>query len=197
MKTIDRYTLCFAALLMCLAAGCSSAPKQDPVAFTEAALAATAPGQMHLIEKGSPVEQAAIERFKRYNGDFSKSNIVNNTKVVYAADVYFRDPFKEIHGEPEFEAYLLRGADAVSEYSMDWKDVSESHGDYYFRWIMSVKLKRDSKDKPAGRTTGISHVRFGADGKVVFHQDYFDGAAFLYEKIPVLGTAIRAIKKRL
>ena len=67
---------------------------------------------------------------------------------------------------------------------MDWKDVSESHGDYYFRWIMSVKLERDAKDKPAGRTTGISHVRFGADGKVIFHQDYFDGAAFCMRKYP-------------
>ncbi len=33
---------------------------------------------------------------------------------------------------------------------------------------MSVKLKRDAQDKPAGRTTGISHVRFGKDGKIIF-----------------------------
>lgn len=197
MKTTRLSSIFIAALLACLAPGCSSTPKNDPVAFTESALAATSPAQMHLIEKGSPAEQKAIEQFERYNGDFSKSNIVNNTKVVYAADIYFRDPFKEIHGEPEFEAYLLRGADNVTEFSMEWKNVSESQGDYYFRWIMTLKIKRDSQDKPASRTTGISHVRFGADGKVVFHQDYFDGAAFLYEKIPVLGTAIRAIKKRM
>src|SRR5450631_1966452 len=122
MHIINRSAICFAALLACLAAGCSSAPKTDPVAYTESALAATAPAQIHLIEKGSPAEQAAIAQFERFNGDFSKSNIVNNTKLVYAADIYFRDPFKEIHGEPEFEAYLLRGGEAVSEFSMEWKD---------------------------------------------------------------------------
>jgi hypothetical protein len=62
---------------------------------------------------------------------------------------------------------------------------------------MSVKLKRDGKNQPPSATTGISHVRFSSDGKVIFHQDYFDAAAFLYEKIPVLGGEIRFIKKRI
>ncbi len=169
----------------------------DAVVYTEQALAATDPAKVGRLEKGSEAERKAIEQFKTFNSDFSTNNLIQNTKVVYAEDVYFRDPFKEIHGEPEFEKYLLRGGDAVSEFSMEWLDVSEHDGNYYFRWIMSVKLKRDAKDKPAGRTTGISHVRFGPDGKVIFHQDYFDGAAFLYEKIPVLGAEIRFIKKRL
>jgi hypothetical protein len=80
---------------------------------------------------------------------------------------------------------------------MDWRDVAEHDGDYYFRWIMSVKLKRDGKSQPPSLTIGISQVRFGPDGRVIFHQDYFDAAAFLYEKIPVLGSEIRFIKKRI
>lgn len=189
------------ALVICSALfliGCSSASKKpDPIAFTSDALAATAPAKITLVEKGSPAEKNAIEQFKVFNSDFSKSNIVQRTKEVYAADVYFRDPFKEIHGEPDFEAYLLRGAGSVRDFSMDWLDVSESHGDYYFRWTMSVTLKRDSADVPPTRVSGISHVRFGADGKVVFHQDYFDGAALIYEKVPVMGSVIRWIKKRI
>jgi hypothetical protein len=90
----------------------------------------------------------------------------------------------------------VRGSEATREFSMEWLDVSEHGGDYYFRWIMSTKLKRLDK-KHTNRTTGISHVRFGKDGKVIFHQDYFDGAVFLYEKIPVLGAEIRYFKRRL
>ena len=80
---------------------------------------------------------------------------------------------------------------------MEWRDVAESHGDYYFRWVMSVKLKREGRHKPPTLTPGISQVRFGADGKVIFQQDYFDAGSFLYEKIPVLGGEIRSIKKRM
>ncbi|HEX3797579.1 MAG TPA: nuclear transport factor 2 family protein [Verrucomicrobiae bacterium] len=188
----------FALIFSCFAAGCASAPKKlNPVVYTEQALAATDVSKVGRLEKGSAAEQKAIEQFKTFNSDFSTNNIINNTKLVYAQDLYFRDPFKEIHDEKEFEAYLLRGSSAVAEFSMQWLDVSEHDGNYYFRWIMSVKLHRDAQDKPASRTTGISHVRFGQDGKVIFHQDYFDGAAFIYEKIPVLGAEIRFIKKRL
>jgi hypothetical protein len=180
-----------------LAAGCASAPQQDPVAFTAEALAATTPDKVGELGRGSPEEAAAIQRFERYNGDFSAANITNNTRKVYADGIYFRDPFRVVRGEPEFEKYLLRGSAGVSQFSMDWQDVAENNGDYYFRWIMTVKFKRDGKDTPPSLTTGISHVRFNRDGLVVFHQDYFDSAAFLYEKIPILGSEIRFIKRRV
>ena len=197
MNQTNRLFFCLASLSAFLAAGCASTPRSDAVAFTRSSLAATDGAKAAALAKGSPAEQSALTRFETFNSDFSTANITNETKNVYAADVYFRDPFKEIHGEPEFEAYLLRGSSAVAAFSMEWLDVAESHGDYYFRWIMSVTLKRDGKNAPPSLTTGISHVRFGPDGKVIFHQDYFDAAAFLYEKIPVLGGEIRFIKKRL
>lgn len=173
-------------------AGCASASHEpDATAFTAQALAATE------ALKTANVSPEVIAGFERYNGDFSTNNILQNTAKVYAADVWFRDPFKVIHGEPPFEAYLLRGSSAVAEFSMDWKDVAQDDGDYYFRWVMHLKLKRDGAASPPTLNNGISHIRFGPDGKVIFHEDYFDAATFLYEKIPVLGGEIRFIKARL
>ena len=190
MNRPNRFILI--VLMAILAAGCaSSPPKMDPSAFTEQALQATD------ATKSTRVPAEVIARFKNFNGDFSSNNIAAQTKEIYAADVYFRDPFKEIHGEPEFEAYLLRGSTAVKEFSMTWKDEAEHDGDYYFRWVMTLKLKRDGKNEPPTLNNGISHVRFGADGKVIFHEDYFDAATFLYEKVPVLGGGIRFIKNRM
>lgn len=197
MKVTNRLVFALGAMLVCLASGCASAPKgPDAVAFTEQALRATEAAS-HGLARDPEAAKKAEEQFKVFNSDFSAQNITNRTKEVYAADVYFRDPFKEIHGEPEFEAYLLRGSSAVAEFSMDWKDVSENDGNYYFRWIMNVKLKRDSAKDPPTRVTGISQVRFGPDGKVIFHQDYFDGADLIYEKVPVMGGVIRYIKKHI
>jgi hypothetical protein len=180
-----------AAILM---TGCASAPKQDPMVFTTQALAATETAKVAL---SADHKQQIIGRFETFNADLSAANVSNNLAVVYAPDVYFRDPFKEFHGLAGLEPYLLRDAASVQEYTMDWQDVAESDGDYYFRWVMTVKLKRDSKSKPPVTACGISHVRFGADGKVVYEQDYFDAAAFLYERLPILGGEIRFIKKRL
>src|ERR1700748_1781811 len=126
MDKTCRLIFCTVPVTIFLFIGCASAPKQDPVVFTQNALAATDIKTVGRLEKGSVAEQSAIARFKTFNSDFSAANITNNTKSVYAADVYFRDPFKEIHGEPEFEAYLLRGSDAVSQFSMDWQGVAEN-----------------------------------------------------------------------
>lgn len=38
---------------------------------------------------------------------------------------------------------------------------------------------------------GASLVRFAADGRVVYHRDYWDAAEELYEKLPVLGRLMR------
>jgi hypothetical protein len=174
--------------------GCAAAPKQDRQAFVSPALKATDGTKTRLSDAA---ETEIISRFEKFNGDISTNNILNHLGEVYAADLYFCDPFKQIHGLADFKSYLLKDSDAVAQYTMDWQDVGKSDGDYYFRWVMSVKLKRDSKDKPPTQTCGMSHVRFGADGKVVYEQDIFDAAAFLYEQIPILGGEIRFIKKRL
>ena len=45
---------------------------------------------------------------------------------------------------------------------------------------------------------GTSHIRYGGEsGKVIYHRDYFDMGAFVYENIPVLGPIVRYTKKRL
>lgn len=46
-------------------------------------------------------------------------------------------------------------------------------------------------------STGISHLRFERDGHVVMRHDYWDSADGLYEKVPLLGWAIKTIKARL
>jgi hypothetical protein len=43
---------------------------------------------------------------------------------------------------------------------------------------------------------GMTHLRFDRDGRVIYHQDYWDSGSALFEKIPVLGGGIRAVKKR-
>ncbi len=56
-------------------------------------------------------------------------------------------------------------------------------GNYYFRWIMHLTLKRN-REKPI-QAVGMSHVRFDTQGYITFHQDYWD-TGIIYEQAPVL-----------
>jgi hypothetical protein len=177
--------VCFIAL-----SGCMSSPQPSPAIFTNKAFAAT-------DAKKAKASPETIARFKKYNQDLSSVNISNNTKTIYAPDLYFQDPFKELQGEQPFEDYLLRGSAATAQFSLEFKDIGESEGTYYFNWIMTVKLHRDKKKAPPTQTPGISQVRFGADGKVIFQHDFYDAGGFLYEKLPILGGGIRFVKKHM
>ncbi len=42
---------------------------------------------------------------------------------------------------------------------------------------------------------GSTHLRFR--DKVVYHRDYFDAGAMLYEQLPLIGMVIRIIKGRI
>jgi hypothetical protein len=43
---------------------------------------------------------------------------------------------------------------------------------------------------------GATHLRFAADGRIAMHRDYWDAAEELYEKLPVVGTLMRWLKRR-
>jgi hypothetical protein len=40
-------------------------------------------------------------------------------------------------------------------------------------------------------------LEFNAQGLVALHRDYWDAAEELYEQLPLLGTVLRGVKKRL
>jgi hypothetical protein len=42
---------------------------------------------------------------------------------------------------------------------------------------------------------GASHIRY--EEKVYYHRDYFDGGRLLYEHVPLLGSVIKQLKKRM
>ena len=43
---------------------------------------------------------------------------------------------------------------------------------------------------------GSSLITFDAAGRVAVHRDYWDAAEELYEKLPLLGTVLRCLKRR-
>lgn len=164
------------------------------IRVTIEALHETEPGRMKLMEPGTDIEKAAIERFKDFYKVFSAERINASIGEVYSGDAYFEDGIRQVRGLNEIKAYFLGTTGAFESCTFDIRDVAVSRGDYYFRWVMDLKLKRDP-DNPL-ILPGMSHVRFDEQGKIVFHQDYWETLQ-LFERFPLIGTVIRWIKARI
>ncbi|HNQ01331.1 MAG TPA: nuclear transport factor 2 family protein [Syntrophales bacterium] len=156
-------------------------------------LAATDPAKTDLVKPGSAEEKAGIEAFKQYYKVFAADVIRRDTKKLYAKDAFFKDGYKEVKGVEAIETYFLATAEAIVSCTFDITDVSVRDGNYYFRWVMNLTIKRD-RDNPMEQI-GMSHVRFAPDGKVVFHADYWD-TSIVFERAPVIGSIIRWAKEQ-
>lgn len=112
----------------------------------------------------------------------------------YAADAYFKDPFNEVRGLAQIERIFLHMNQTTLQPRFKITEIFYSEESVMLKWdfVFRIKSWRPSQQRTI---RGVSHVRFGADGKVIYHRDYWDAAEELYEKLPVIGSFSRLFRK--
>lgn len=135
--------------------------------------------------------RTAIDRYNRALETLTPQTIENLVSLC-AEDGTFVDPFNDVTGR----AALRRVYQDMFEKIRDLRfTVLDCHGDgitYLTRWRFEADMGR------FGRTPveGVSHLILDDEGLVLRHIDYWD-AAQLYERIPVLGAILGAIRRRI
>jgi steroid Delta-isomerase len=113
--------------------------------------------------------------------------------VLTTQDVRFKDPFNDIRGQA-----ALRGVRAhMLETCLDLRFVVTHRawdGDTAFlRWRFTATVARLG----TWDVTGVSEITLDHAGRVAAHVDYWDAGEHVYMRVPVIGTALRAIRQRL
>ncbi len=132
-----------------------------------------------------------IEKFKAYFrhlklGDDSALN------EIYSDNVIFIDPIHRINGIENLKSYFKKLDSNLIEGSFQFTDESIIDNTAYLQWEMKLQLKRPKKDVKA---SGISVLTL--EQKIIKHRDYFDAGELFYENIPVLGSVILYLKKKI
>lgn len=110
----------------------------------------------------------------------------------YGEAAYFRDPFNEVHSLSAIQAIFAHMFEALDAPRFTVLETLVQGDQCFLCWDFEFGLR--------GRPQtihGSSHLRFGNDGRVVYHRDYWDAAEELYEKLPLVGALLRLIKRRL
>lgn len=113
---------------------------------------------------------------------------------IYSDDVEFIDPAHNIHGLPALIDYFNNMMCNLTACNFDIREIHELEGSATLCWTMTVTHPKLNGAKPIS-VEGMTLLRF--DEKVDFHRDYFDLGAMLYEHVPLLGRAVRYLKKSL
>lgn len=187
--------------LLTVTAGCSTNYKTMhtqtvPDSRYQTALSESAPERLNPPAPGSDAEAAMIESVKQLFSDYTRDNLAANITEVYAEAVYFRDAFKQFDSAKDIRAYMLEGLKPLEQAEFVFNRVARSGNDYYFDWTMRLDFKKTPTNSWE-ESIGVSHMRFNANGKVVFHQDYWDPTDIVYRRIPIARQLIAFVKGKL
>lgn len=112
----------------------------------------------------------------------------------YAEDAFFKDPFNEVRGVPAIQRVFAHMFESLDEPRFIVVDVVAQDDDCFLTWDFLFRMRRF--DRRLQTVRGATHLRWGPDGRIAWHRDYWDAAEELYEKLPVLGALMRWLKRR-
>lgn len=134
---------------------------------------------------------AAIDGFlNNTNAD----NLKEKVQAFYAKDVRFEDPFGATDGRDALLNYYAKLFDGIGSVSFEIKEEFVSGDETVALWTM--KLSHKSLGAEPVAIDGVSQFRF-AGTQVVYHRNYFDAGALVYEHITFVGALVRWVKRHV
>lgn len=115
--------------------------------------------------------------------------------AYYSSKVRFKDPFNDVQGLAsltEVFEHMYRSLErphfvVTAAITQGRQSFLTWDFGFYFKRFDTVRLHT---------VRGGSHLVFSPDGLIELHRDYWDAAEELYEKLPVVGGAMRWLKRR-
>ncbi|MFY7865137.1 nuclear transport factor 2 family protein [Roseateles sp.] len=112
----------------------------------------------------------------------------------YTEQAFFKDPFNEVRNLAGIQAIFAHMFESLDAPRFVVLDAVTQQNQCFLTWDFHFKLKGQTQPR---QIHGSSHLRFGVDGRVAYHRDYWDAAEEFYEKLPLVGGLLRLIKRRL
>lgn len=113
---------------------------------------------------------------------------------IYHEDVIFIDPMHQIEGFDNLSQYFKNLYENLSSCTFVIEDVLLDNDQASLYWSMCYQHAKLNHGNPV-TVLGSSHIK-GSGDKVIYHRDYLDLGAMLYEQLPVFGKLTKWFKKQ-
>jgi limonene-1,2-epoxide hydrolase len=113
----------------------------------------------------------------------------------YAIDARFKDPFNQVQGLAEIERIFSHMFVNLESPRFIITTRIEEGLQCFLTWEFRFQFKRFHRGIEQV-VLGGSHLVLDDAGRITLHRDYWDAAEEMYEKLPLLGSLMRWLKKR-
>ena len=126
-------------------------------------------------------------------------NINMHTKIeeyekVLDKNARFKDPFHEVEGLDKIYKIFQDMYKKLDNPKFKIKEIIEQKNIAYIKWDFIFSFKNSKK---IDSFEGVSRIEFNSTMKVISHIDYWDSVENLYEKIPILSSLMKLIKRKM
>jgi limonene-1,2-epoxide hydrolase len=135
-----------------------------------------------------------LERLADFYRQLDDSQLPQLSRI-YHPQIEFIDPVGQHNGVDALEHYFRQLLKTMNYCRFDVQRTLCNGSEATLLWRMDYSHPSLNKGQDLS-LDGISHLRL-ADDLIIYQRDYYDLGAMLYEHIPMLGTAVKALKTRL
>ena len=134
---------------------------------------------------------AHVDRYIKFFEDMTPASL-DALDDVFSDSVRFIDPFNDVRGIASIRRVFEHMYETCDNPRFTVDEQVYAAPVCYLRW----KFTFSTRGRPQ-EITGVSRVQFSADGTAEEHVDFWDPSRQLYEHIPVLGTILKTVRRKL
>lgn len=114
--------------------------------------------------------------------------------VIYDDAVVFKDPFNEVKGVEEVHKIFAHMYDNLENPRFLITEYIGTQQIAYVKWDFIFFFKGEKEEK---HFEGVSRLEMNTSDRVILHTDYWDAAEHIYEHLPLLGSLLRFVKRKI
>ena len=147
-------------------------------------------------ERSARVRNEDLELFIKFLENIGTPGSAKTASELYSENIHFSDALILTKDKQVIVKHFsdLEAAGNQVKVTMHQKLISGN--DIYLVWSMEARFTPIRREMISD-SLGVTHLRFDEDGKVILHQDFWDSTEGFFRHIPVLGSVVNSVKRRV
>lgn len=134
-----------------------------------------------------------ITQFKQLYKKFDSTSLARLPNI-YSPSIIFKDPVHQLKGIGALSNYFASFCHPDMQYEFHITNEIVSHGQAFFQWQMHYQHPRLQAGSPL-TLQGGTLIKFNS--KIIYHEDFYDMGAMIYQHLPLIGWIVKKINQRI
>ena len=181
----------FLIILACSTTACAGRSGSGNLSYPAAYRAA-------LVETkaSAPVRNEDLELFIKFLEGIGTPGSARAASELYSENIHFSDALILTEDKQVIVKHFSDLEEAGNQVKVTMHQKLISGNDVFLVWSMEARFTPIRTERISD-SLGVTHLRFDENGRVILHQDFWDSTEGFFRHIPVLGSVVNSVKRRV